>query len=155
VKRALDTNVLVYAHLPGFAEHERVRAFLQTELRKTDVTLCVTPMVLHEFVHVITDPRRFVSPVTMSEAVTVARSYLGRENVECLSVNEDVIREALALLDRHSLGRKRIADTLLAATLLQNGVAELVTCNPQDFRLFEGLSVTDPTARPPSEPKQG
>jgi toxin-antitoxin system PIN domain toxin len=147
VKRALDTNVLVYAHLPGFAQHERVRSFLLGELHKREVTLCVTPMVLHEFVHVVTDPRRFATPVAMSEAVAIARSYLGRENVECLPENEEVVAEALALLDRHSLGRKRIADTLLAATLMQSGVSELVTCNPDDFRVFEELSLVDPSAR--------
>jgi hypothetical protein len=27
------------------------------------------------------------------------------------------------------------------------------TCNPQDFRPFEGLSLTDPTAQPPRESK--
>jgi hypothetical protein len=39
--------------------------------------------VLHEFVHVITDGRRFDRPVAMTEALTLARGYLGRSNVEC------------------------------------------------------------------------
>jgi predicted nucleic acid-binding protein len=49
-----------------------------------------------------------------------------------------------ARAERHRLGRKRIADTLFAATLLTHGVTELITCNPSDFRIFEGLTLIDP-----------
>jgi predicted nucleic acid-binding protein len=39
--------------------------------------------------------------------------------------------KASDLLDRHGLGRKRIADTLLAATLLHHGISELITWDPR------------------------
>ena len=39
MKRGLDTNVLVYAHIPAFAEHAPVRRFLQGQLAAEDVTL--------------------------------------------------------------------------------------------------------------------
>ena len=51
---------------------------------------------------------------------------------------------ALELLDAHRLGRRRIADTLLASTLLTHGVSAIVTCNPADFARFDGLAVIDP-----------
>ncbi len=35
-----------------------------------------------------------------------------------------------------SLGRKRILDTQLAATLHRHGVRRLLTSNPDDFRVF-------------------
>ncbi|MFQ5703826.1 MAG: type II toxin-antitoxin system VapC family toxin [Gemmatimonadales bacterium] len=142
--QAVDTNVLVYAHLPTTAEHERVRRFLHKRLAAPRVTLAVTPMVLHELVHVITDPRRFDPPVTMSEGRAIARLYLGRSNVTCLAPDEEAIADAFALLEHHQLGRKRIADTLLAATLLRHGVGEIITCNSADFAPFAGLSVVDP-----------
>jgi toxin-antitoxin system PIN domain toxin len=145
VKRGLDANVLVYAHVPAFAEHERVRRYLAGQLADPDVTLVVTPVVLHEFVHVVTDPRRFDPPVPMSEALAIARRYLDRTNVETIALDEDVVRRAFDLLERHHLGRKRVADALLAATLLRHGIAELVSCNPADFDDFEGLRVVDPS----------
>ena len=144
MRRAIDTNVLIYAHLADFKEHERVRAFLFRQLQDPELTLVITPGVLHEFVNVITDGRRFAPPVAVSEALAVARGYLERTNVECLGADESILLKAFDLLESHNLGRMRVADTLLAATLLQNGIKELVTCNLADFRVFEGLKLVDP-----------
>lgn len=144
MRRGLDTNVLVYAHIPAFPEHEPVRRFLTGQLDSEEVTLVVTPAVLHEFVHVVTDARRFEPPLTMAEALAVARLYIGRSNVECVAADEGAVEQAFYLLERHALGRKRIADTLFAATLMSHGVSELVTCDPRDYALFDGLSVIDP-----------
>jgi predicted nucleic acid-binding protein len=142
----LDTNVLIYAQMPAFETHELVRRNLLSHLQQPDVTLVVTPMILHEFVHVITDSRRFDPPVPMREALAAARLFLGHANVMCLAVSEESTLRAFDLLGRYRLGRKRIADTLFVATLFQHGVSELITCNPKDFTVFPGLAVTDPRA---------
>jgi predicted nucleic acid-binding protein len=144
VKLGLDTNVLVYAHMPALENHEKVRGFLLDRLQHSDTTLAITPSIMHEFVHVVTDGRRFDPPVEMSEALAIARLYLERSNVECLSISEDVLNHAFDLLERHRLGRKRIADTLLVATLHHHKITEIATCNPGDFRVFDDLSLIDP-----------
>jgi predicted nucleic acid-binding protein len=146
LKRGLDTNVLVYAHVASLPDHGVVREFLARELARPDLTLCVTPSVLHEFIHVVTDPRRFEPPVGMGEALALARLYLGKSNVLCLSTDATAVAEAFDLVDRHRLGRKRLADTLLAATYLQNGVRQIVTCNGADFDVFPGVEIIDPRA---------
>lgn len=146
MRYGLDTNVLVYAHVPVFAESERVRTHLRRALADDQRRLIVTPLVIHEFVHVVTDARRFEPPVTMAEALEIAGGYLDRSNVECLAVDEGSMRLACSLLDVHGLGRRRIADTLLAATLLSHGVKTIVTCNPADFTVFDELAVVDPRA---------
>jgi predicted nucleic acid-binding protein len=144
VKRGLDTNVLVYAHLPSFEQHGPVRRFILDALRDPDTTLIITAGVLHEWVHVVTDARRFDPPIPMGEALAVARSYLDRTNVEVAPMDGPVVELAFHLLDQHRLGRKRIADTLLAAALIAHGVDELITCNPRDFAVFDELHVVDP-----------
>jgi predicted nucleic acid-binding protein len=146
LKIGVDTNVLVYAHMPAMPEHATVRARLHALLRSDDVELCTSSLVLHELVHVITDARRFDPPVSMPEALATARLYVGRRNVECLPVHEDAIRRALDLLEEHGLGRKRVADTLFAATLLTHGVTHLLTCNVSDYALFDELTLEDPRA---------
>jgi predicted nucleic acid-binding protein len=108
------------AELP---QHELVRSYLLDQLAHDDVTLVVTPAILHEFVHVVTDARRFSPPVAMPDALAIARGYLDSTNVECLSVDERAIVSAFDLLERHQLGRKRIADTLFAASLLNQEFA--------------------------------
>lgn len=144
MKRGIDTNVLIYAHVPAFGEHAAVRRFLLGELADPERILVVTPMVLHEFVQVVTDGRRFDPPVKMVEALALAQQYLGRPNVECSSVDEPSLREAFRLLEHHRLGRKRIADTLLVATLLHAGAREIITCDPGDFAIFENMATIDP-----------
>ncbi len=144
IRRAVDTNVLIYAHIPSFAEHEVVRAYLIRQLRQQGVQLVVTPGILHEFVHVITDSLRFEPPVKMLEALALARLYLERTNVECVCSDEQTLLRAFDLMEEYRLGRKRIADTLLATVLLQNGVNEIITCNPDDFKPFVDLQVIDP-----------
>jgi len=146
MKRAIDTNVLISAHLPAMPEHQRVRAFLLAQLRSPSNTMIVTPNILHEFVHVITDAKRFTPPVAIVEALAIARLYLDRSNVECLAPDEADLRAAFDLMERHRLGRKRVADTLLAATLLRHGIAEIITCNPRDFEVFQTLRIVDPRA---------
>ena len=143
-RRGVDSNVLVYAHIPALAFHAPVRAFLLDQLRRADTRLALTPLTLHEFAHVVTDARRFDPPVAMSEAIAIVRGYLGRSNVECLAVDEKAMMRALDLLEQHQLGRNRIADALLAATFIEQGVSELITCNGADFAVFDGLAVVDP-----------
>lgn len=144
MRRGVDTNVLIYAHMPALPQHEVVRSYLLDQLAQDDVTLVVTPGILHELVHVITDGRRFDPPVAIKDALAVARGYLDRANVECLSVDESSLISTFELMERYQLGRKRIADTLFAASLLNGGVRELITCNLDDFRIFEALTLLDP-----------
>ena len=152
MRYGLDTNVLIYAHLPVFAASAQVRGYLQRGLADDRCRFSLTAVVLHEFVHVVTDARRFDPPVAMTEALVIARSYLNRTNIECLPVDEVSVRLALDLLDTHGLGRRRIADTLLASTLLTHGVTAIVTCNPADFARFDELAVIDPRSQPDPPP---
>jgi predicted nucleic acid-binding protein len=85
-------------------------------------------------------------PVAVMEAVAVARVYLDASNVQCVPTDAAAARLTLELVERHRLGRKRLADTLFAATLLRNDVNTLLTFNHGDFGLFEGLSTIDPRA---------
>ena len=144
MRRGVDTNVLIYAHMPESPHHAMVRSFLLDQLSRDDVTLVITPTILHELVHIVTDSRRFDPPLSMSDALALARAYLGHVNVECLRLDASAVATAFELMERHQLGRKRMADTLLAASLLGHGVHELITCNLGDFRIFDGLTLLDP-----------
>jgi predicted nucleic acid-binding protein len=145
----LDTNVLIYTHMPALADHESVSGVVAGLAGRDDAMLVVSPLVLHEFVHVITDNRRFDPPVTMPEVIALSQQYLNRSNVECVDVTAVAWELALDFLVRHRLGRKRVADALLAATYLASGVNHLLTCNPADFTAFDRLVVIDPRYEQP------
>jgi hypothetical protein len=46
----------------------------------------------------------------------------------------------------HDLGRKRVLDTMLAATYASNGYHCLLTTDRKGFALFDGITVLLPTA---------
>jgi hypothetical protein len=50
--------------------------------------------------------------------------------------NEAATQQFLAWLGQFSLGRKRLLDTLLAATYHQAGIRSILTTNPSDFATF-------------------
>jgi toxin-antitoxin system PIN domain toxin len=144
MRRGVDTNVLIYAHIASFSQHQGAKRHLEGFLAEPDAVLVIVPIVLHELVHVITDRRRFDEPVSVAEAVALARLYLNRSNVECVDIGASSLERTFTLVEAHGLGRNRIADTLLVATLLENGVEELITCNDADFRIFEEISCLNP-----------
>lgn len=147
MKLGVDTNVLVYTHIGGLPHHPPVRRFMESRAAMQGTVLCLTPRVLNEFVHIVTDPRRFDAPLTVDQALQVARGYGGRSNVQILAENEESMVLAWELMQTHRLGRNRLADTFIAATLLSAGVTDLVTCNVDDFRIFEALTLHDPLRR--------
>lgn len=44
-------------------------------------------------------------------------------------------------IDTNILVRKRLLDTLIAATWWSAGIREVFTLNPADFRIFDGFTI--------------
>ena len=58
--------------------------------------------------------------------------------------DDAAVRQFLRWLKQFSLGRKRLLDTLLAATYEQAGIRSLLTTNPADFGAFGVFSCITP-----------
>lgn len=144
---ALDTNILVTLHMPVLPQHAAVRRAILHWSREGGTTLVLTPIVMQEFVHVITDARRFDPPVSMSEALAISQSYLGRSTVEWVAPDESCLDLAFRVMDQHGLGRKRISDCVIGATYLRAEVDGLVTLDRTGYRVFPKLVVIDPLER--------
>lgn len=137
----IDTDVLVAWAMAGTPRHLAARKLFQEEARAGGGWLGLTPQVIHEFLHVVTDPRRFENPLDMPRALKMVHAlWDAEETVRILPVVETVPR-TVELMSRFQLGRKRILDTALAATLELAGVWRLATCNPVDFQIFPFLDL--------------
>jgi predicted nucleic acid-binding protein len=144
----IDTDALVHWAMQGATHHRAVRRFIDTEVAKRGSRLGLTPQVLHEALHVCTDRRRFENPLEMTAAISLLRDlWDGKETVR-VSPAATTFHRTLELLESLGLGRKRILDTALAATLEAAGIKRLATLNAQDFRIFSFLEVVDPTRTP-------
>ena len=138
-----DTSFLVQLELVELPAHSAAHQLLEREILQPQVPLAIAPQVLAEFIHIVTDPKRFQKPLTMNEAIAKARFWWNAVEVRHVFPTDDSTRLALDWLERHQLGRKRILDTQLAATLWTAGIQRLITSNPADFRLlgFETIPV--------------
>jgi predicted nucleic acid-binding protein len=131
----LDTWFLVAVEVGEHAAHADARATLAQVLAAGDV-IAIAPQVLAEFIHVVTDPRRFTQPLDMDAARHVAEQWWTASDVVQVFPDASAVRQFFTWFQRFSLGRKRLLDTLLAATYRQAGIQSLLTTNPSDFLVF-------------------
>ena len=131
----LDTGFLVAAEVSEHPAHLASRAKLD-ELIAVGDTLAIAPQILAEFLHVVTDGKRFSSPLAMPAAIDLAEQWWTARDVVPVFPNDLATRQFLAWMGQHFLGRKRLLDTLLAATYWQAGVSSILTTNPNDFAIF-------------------
>jgi predicted nucleic acid-binding protein len=143
---ALDTDVLVGWAMTGARHHRQVRVLVEGELAARRGRVALVARVVEEFLHVVTDARRFPDPFTMPQAVAYAAALVSARDVVLIDAGRMTLPRTLELLQTHRLGRKRILDTGLAATLEAAGVRRLATFNGSDFAPFGFLDVVDPRA---------
>lgn len=141
---ALDTDVVVSWIMAGSPRHAVVRKAVERELRRSGGSVALVPQTLHEVLHVATDPRRFERPLPMKEALRLVRLLWEARDVVRVQPGPHVPLRTLELMERHRLGRKRILDTALAATLEGAGIRRLATFNADDFRVFPFLDIVEP-----------
>jgi predicted nucleic acid-binding protein len=132
----VDTTFLVQLELVELPAHKAAHAFLQRQILRPQVPLALAPQVLAEFIHIVTDPRRFQKPLAAGEAVAKARFWWNAAEVRRLFPSSESTVLFLDWMQRHQLGRKRILDTQLAAIFWTAGVRQVLTANPADFQLF-------------------
>jgi predicted nucleic acid-binding protein len=139
----LDTGFLVAAEVTEHAEYADARATLARLLGGGD-RIAIAPQVLAEFIHIVTDARRFTHPLDMATACQISEKWWTASEVVHVFPDEAGSQQFLGWLQQFSLGRKRLLDTLLAATYRQAGIPSLLTTNPADFAVFGVFSCITP-----------
>jgi len=132
----IDTSVLVALENKSHPDHTRVVHSVRKMLKRGErFALC--PQVAAEFIHVATDPLRFPAPLTMVQALARTEWWSTVEQCRWVYPDEESLELFLAWMTGFRLGRKRVLDTMLAATYAVQGVKDLATLDPADFRPFD------------------
>lgn len=139
----LDTTFLVQVEVKGHPGHAAGRALLR-DLLDEKRPLALAPQVLSEFVHVVTDPRRFERPLDMDEALARAELWWRGSEVARVLPSDESTALVLRWMAEHRLGRKRLLDAQLAATYCCSGVRTIVTTNARDYHVFGCFEVVRP-----------
>jgi predicted nucleic acid-binding protein len=132
----IDTTFLVQVELREAPGHHAAKAWLDGQLEASLPCLALVPQVLTEFVHVVTDARRFSHPLAMDDALDRAQLWWEATEVKPVFPSQESVRLSMRWMREHRLGRKRILDTELAATYHTNGIVSLLTLNKSDFDVF-------------------
>src|SRR5947199_10713962 len=115
-RAAVDTNVLVYAHFPSSPQHAASLDLLQRAGR-SEVSLCLFPQVVAEFVSIVTNPKRVSPAKTVVDAVEAIRRVLALPGVTLLPFPEAATHTFLALLLAHPAVGPELFDRQLAAAM--------------------------------------
>ena len=66
--------------------------------------------------------------------------------MEQVKAEDDGVEWFLTAMQQHQLGRKRVLDTMLAATYRTAGITALLTLNAADFAVFEEFTCLGPAS---------
>lgn len=132
----IDTSFLVGLSIREHPAHERCQRLFNEEIRGRTASAALAPQVLTEFAHVVTDPRRFEQPLTMAASLEIARQWAQAGECRIIPPGAEATAILLTWMQRYRLGRKRLLDTLLAATYHSAGVTRIATTNWRDFSVF-------------------
>jgi len=144
VTHGVDTSFLLAVEIVEHVHHLEALRLLEELVARGD-RVAIAPQVLTEFVHVVTDPRRFQRPFSMEIALNKSEHWWNAAEADQVLPTDIAIAFFHSWMRRYQLGRKRVLDTLLAATYRAAGVTSILTLNATDFAVFEELSCVAPS----------
>jgi toxin-antitoxin system PIN domain toxin len=137
----VDANVLLYAYHRRAEQHERCRAWVETEF-SSGAAIRIPWATIVAFLRISTNPRVFERPLTTAEAEAAVSSWLALPSVSPVDPGErywDVLKN---LLHRAQVTGPLVTDAALAALAIEHG-ATLCTTD-RDFARFPGLRTFNP-----------
>jgi uncharacterized protein len=139
----VDANLLVYAHVSSFQQHESARDWLDAELNGNSLVGLPWNSLL-AFLRIVTNPRIFQKPETMSDAWKQVEEWLDCE-LTWIPEPTERHREVLgALLAGQGMQANLAPDAYLASLALEHG---LILCSTDgDFARFRILRRQNPLA---------
>lgn len=140
-----DVNLLLYATISGFPQHERSRAWLEDLLNGSDLVGLTSP-ALFGYIRIATSGRVLESAMAADDAVGRWREWLAQPNIRFLVPGPRYLEIAFDLLGTVGTGANLTTDIQLAAYAIEQD-ADLYS-NDADFGRFPGLRWVDPLRRP-------
>jgi uncharacterized protein len=137
----VDANVLVYAHVNSFAQHERARDWLDRQLNGAGPVGLPWASLL-AFLRLVTNPRVFEHPEPMADAWRQVLAWLGCETVWTPQPSErhaELLGQFLRVTGAHA---NLVPDAHLAALAVEHGL--LLCSTDADFARFPALRWQNP-----------
>lgn len=141
--RAVDTNILVYAHRRESAEHPRARELLRELAEGPDAWAIPWPCI-YEFISVVTNPRIWKEGAsTPAQAWEQVLAWTASPTLRLLSETEEFLGVLEGVVKRARVRGPVVHDARVAALCLAHGVEVLVS-RDRDFALFPEVKLENP-----------
>ncbi len=137
----MDVNVLVYAHREDAANHSAYRQWLESVINGR-ASFAYSELVLSGFLRVVTHPKIFEMPSTLSSAICFTKQIKALPNAVCLAPGSMHGQIFMEFMEQINATGNDIPDAYHAALAMEWG-CEWVTTN-KGFKRFEGLKVRHP-----------
>lgn len=141
----IDSCFLIDLYWQDSPRNKNARALYSKIANDESIQIAIYHNCFNEFLHVITDSRRFENPFSIKEAINVIDFWCDLERVTVLYPNDTVLKRTLAWMNMYNLGRNQINDTQMASCYLSNNITSIITANPKDFEIFQSFELQDYT----------
>jgi predicted nucleic acid-binding protein len=136
----VDTSYLVALAIKEHTSHQSAWNYYDRTFKNHKGVGLLAPQVLQEWLHIVTDPKRFERPFEMSTALKWVENFETAQEFRSVYPDAETTRYFLQWMKEHTLCRKRILDTSLAATYHRAGAKAILTTNWRDFEIFKVFS---------------
>ena len=139
-----DVNLLLYATITGFPQHERSRAWFEDALNGSALVGLTSPAVFG-YIRIATSGRVLASAMSVTDAIGRVQRWLAQPNVRFVVPGPEHLEIAFGLLETIGAGANLTTDVQLAAYAIEQD-ADLCS-NDTDFGRFPSLRWVDPLKR--------
>lgn len=136
----LDANLLIYAKVSDFPQHEPVRGWLDSRLNGTTGVGFPWSSLL-AFARLVSNPRVFRRPLSLTDAWEQVEGWLGLPTT-WIPTPTDRHLPILASLIPDAAKADRVPDAHLAALAMEYGL--ILQTTDRDFARFQGLRWENP-----------
>ncbi len=137
----VDANILLYAEDSLNPNHERARAWWDTQLSGSSI-VCLCWTVLCAFIRIATNPRIFEYPLSLEQTLDRVQSWLDQPCTRVIRPTERHWTIFRQMLVDGQAAANLVTDAHLAALAIEHG-CELVSTD-SDFARFSKLKWKNP-----------
>ncbi|HVY26544.1 MAG TPA: type II toxin-antitoxin system VapC family toxin [Polyangiaceae bacterium] len=137
----VDVNLLLYATISSFKEHALARPWFEAVLNGSEQVL-LPSVSIFGFVRISTNPKAFVRPLSVDDALASVESWLEPAHVHSLVPGPRHLEIAFGLLRELGTASSLTTDVQLAAHAIENQAT--LCSNDSDFARFPGLRWENP-----------
>jgi toxin-antitoxin system PIN domain toxin len=139
---AVDTNILVYAHREEAPFHAVATRRL-SKLADGPAPWAIPWPCVHEFLGVVTHPRVYRQPTSLSLAIEAVDEWLKTPTLLLFADADEYLPLLRSTLIAGKITGPRVDDAHIAALFRQHGLRELWSAD-RDFGRFPDLKVVNP-----------